>query len=273
MNYYLVMIDTSIAPAKGFTKGIQNVYICLAPDEKTAKVMVLNTFRNNPQIIHSLVYAISATPLETITKLLNPNQALWSYVPMGGMRAPGQQKRIPTPESLLDPRTLNLKDPNPLSGPAIPDVRHIEHVKGVPSHAASIDGLPIVAAPKPIVFEEQVKRDAALYTKAPSSDPLAAVLGDPAQLERLRAFLSGGAIPPVTTTPKEDPEASLRHSDDGEYDDDLNALPKNLSPGSPSTDLPSKVTGPIPGLIEPDNETMRRLRSNIKQVNLEDIAE
>jgi hypothetical protein len=92
MRKYLVVIDTTNQPkARGFTKAIQNFYIVRAPDEHKAKAMVMGSFGNNQNIKEQLWAATKATPLDVILKLLDSKNNSWSYVPIGRVRAPGQQ--------------------------------------------------------------------------------------------------------------------------------------------------------------------------------------
>lgn len=222
MNHWLVVIDTTNRPfdARGFQPGIQNFYICLAPDANTAKNIVLNTFRNKPAIIAQLINSTYVTPLPSITQLLTPSQALWSYIPLGGMRAPGQQKRIPSPDSLLKPEVFDIKNPNSI---------------------AKNDGSsfqPSVMTPeKPQVFDVQAQMDIKANSKP--IDPLDALLRDPDFKSKLLAKLMG-------ETTSTDPEASMRFVESA--DDDFSTPPSESNRKIP---LPDKVpAGPIVGLTK-----------------------
>lgn len=252
MKYYVVTIDTTSRPnAKGFRPGIQNFYICLAPGEMEAKNLVLSTFRSNPNFLNQLLPCTSATPLESITKLLSPNQALWSYIPIGGIRAPGQQKLIPSPESLVHQNpTINMESSRENFTPSSKQV----------------------AAPK--TYDAQATLDMQDASKAsPPGDSIDQLLKDPRFAAAIMAKLGLGAAPVAV-----DPEAAMRHTDDGTYDDDITALPQNAPSTVPTVQrqppakaaLPDRLPqGPIQGLVETDQETMRRIKQNIKQVNFE----
>lgn len=261
MKYYLVTIDTTNRPsAKGFRPGIQNFYICIAPGEPEAKNLVLSTFRSNPNLLNQLIACTNAAELDSITRLLSPQQALWSYIPIGGIRAPGQQKLIPNPDSLVN------------QNPQI-------HQKG--DYSPSVKP---IAPPK--TYEAQVALDAqAAAALAPQAkvggDAIDQLLNDPRFKEALLAKLGVG--PALNgSQPTLDPEATLRFNDEGApYDDNLAALPPDadVAPAPvrhqqgppPKQGLPTTVKGPIPGEIEPDAVAMARLRANIKPINLETI--
>lgn len=139
MQIYLVVIDSTKASrnvnetmsdgtmnVRNFTlsNGIQNFYLILAPNPDVAKKMVLNTFRSKPRIMSDASRCITATPLDAITKLLKGNQNTWSYIPIGGIRAPGQQGVNNTLQQLEDMRRLganqeishtNWQPPNPIT--------------------------------------------------------------------------------------------------------------------------------------------------------------
>lgn len=101
---YLVTIDTTGRQnARSFRPGIQNFYFVYANDGKLAEQMVLASFRSRPDLLAQLVPCVKATPLDAITKLLNARDNSWSYVPIAGTRAPGQQGVIP----LADPNDPN----------------------------------------------------------------------------------------------------------------------------------------------------------------------
>ena len=275
------MLDTTMAteatPIKGFRKGIQNVYIVLASDEKNARVQVLLTFRPNRALMDAFMPHTHVIALETVTGLLTPRQALWSYIPMGGSgaKAPGQQKRIPTPESLLDPKSIvppgqDYRNLKPMEGTIPMASPYIPKQPAQPLGAVT-SAVPI---PRPIVYDEQIKRDEA-YAKTESVDPLMSLLGDPAQMARLQALLgalNGGKVPENLTLPKkvvEDPiEASMRFTDEGSYDDSLTAIPSG-----PASLPQGNVPDNIPGLVQPDNAAMARIRGNIQKVRLEDIQD
>ena len=106
MQIYLVTIDSTRSPrsvnesyqdgssnVRNFTlsQGIQNFYFIMAPNENSAKNMVLNTFRAKPKVQADVARCIAVTPLKAITNLLTQRQNTWSYIPIGGVRAPGQQ--------------------------------------------------------------------------------------------------------------------------------------------------------------------------------------
>ncbi len=261
MKYYLVTIDTTNRPsAKGFRPGIQNFYICIAPGEPEAKNLVLSTFRSNPNLLNQLIACTNVTELDSITRLLTPQQALWSYIPIGGIRAPGQQKLIPNPDSLVN------------QNPQI-------HQKG--DYSPSIKP---ISPPK--TYDAQAALDAqsaaALTPQVKGSDAIDQLLNDPKFKEALLAKLGVG--PALNgSQPTLDPEATLRFNDEGSsYDDNLSALPPDIastpsvvrqhqSPPSPKQGLPTSINGPIPGEIQPDAEALARLRANIKPVNLETI--
>jgi hypothetical protein len=94
-----------------------------------------------------------------------------------------------------------------------------------------------------------------------------------ARLQALLGALNGGTVPAnLANLPKkvvEDPiEAAMRFTDDGSYDDSLTAIPSG--PASlPQGNIPEE----IPGLVQPDNAAMARIRGNIQKVRLEDIQE
>jgi len=93
---YLVVIDTTNRQAaKGWSKGIQNFYFVYANDGKMAEQMVLASFAARPELRAQLVPCVKATALDSIVKLLNARENSWSYIPIGGVRAPGQQGVIP----------------------------------------------------------------------------------------------------------------------------------------------------------------------------------
>ena len=255
MKYYVVTIDTTGRPnAKGFRPGIQNFYICIAPGEMEAKNLVLSTFRSNPNFLNQLLPCTSATPLESITKLLSPNQALWSYIPIGGVRAPGQQKLIPNPESIVQHNPIvNMESSKENFAPSSKQV----------------------APPK--TYEAQANLDMQEANKVQASgsgDSIDQLLKDPRFAAAIMAKLGLGA---TAATPAVDPEAAMRHTDEGSYDDDITALPQNVPPpvqrtGPVKTTLPDQPPqGAIPGLLEPDQETIRRIRQNVKPVNFETI--
>lgn len=257
MKYYLVTIDTTNRPnAKGFRPGIQNFYFCIAPGEVEAKNLILSTFRANPGLLNQLIPCTNACELDLITRLLTPNQTLWSYIPIGNVRAPGQQKLIPSPDSLVN------------QNPTI-------HAQGSYTPSAK----PI---PKPQTYEEQAKhdmKDVSQSTPKNTGDMVDQLLNDPRFKEALLTKLGMNA-PGVAQPPTLDPESSMRFSDDGSYDDNLTAPPQqNTAPapvhqGLPQRQgLPINVNGPIPGLLQPDEEAMRRLRENLnsRQSGLEII--
>jgi hypothetical protein len=248
MNHYLVVIDTTNRPfdARAFKPGIQNFYICLAPDEKTAKNIVLNTFRSNPAVIQQLINSVVATPINTIIDLLRPNQALWSYVPIGGMRAPGQQKRIPSPDEVLNPASLDYKNPIPIADNRENSMK--------PSS---------VAPPPPQLFDAHVEKSVKMNTKA---DPMDLLLADPNFKAKLLAKLLGESVPEA------DPDAAMRYNDPGNgYDDDLAAPPKDVVSSVASKVFLDKVpAGPVPGQIQPDAETQLRIqqtKEKLRQLN------
>jgi hypothetical protein len=253
MKYYVVTIDTTGRPnAKGFRPGIQNFYICIAPGEMEAKNLVLSTFRSNPNFLNQLLPCTSATPLESITKLLSPNQALWSYIPIGGVRAPGQQKLIPNPESIVQHNPIvNMESSKENFAPSSKQI----------------------APPK--TYEAQASLDMQEANRVAPGDTSDQLVKDQAKV--IAALMAKLGMGDGNTTPAVDPEAAMRHSDEGSYDDDITALPKNVAP-VPRNNPPGKVAlpdqppqGPIPGLLEPDQETMRRIRQNVKPVNFETI--
>lgn len=95
MKVYLVVIDTTGKQVKHFTKGIQNFYFVRAPDGQTAKQMVIASFgRRPPQLLNELHFCTHASPVEEILRLLNDKANSWSYIPIGGVRAPGQQAAL-----------------------------------------------------------------------------------------------------------------------------------------------------------------------------------
>jgi len=107
---YLVTIDTTGRQnARSFRPGIQNFYFVYANDGKLAEQMVLASFRSRPDLLAQLVPCVKATPLDAITKLLNARDNSWSYVPIAGTRAPGQQGIVPlaNPE---DPAYARMAD-------------------------------------------------------------------------------------------------------------------------------------------------------------------
>jgi hypothetical protein len=107
---YLVTIDTTGRQnARSFRPGIQNFYFVYANDGKMAEQMVLASFRARPDLLAQLVPCVKATPLDAITKLLNERDNSWSYVPIAGTRAPGQQGIVPVanPE---DPQYARMAD-------------------------------------------------------------------------------------------------------------------------------------------------------------------
>ncbi len=251
MNHWLVVIDTTNRPfdARGFKPGIQNFYICLAPDANSAKNMVLNTFRQNPAVIPQLINSTYVTPLQAISQLLTPAQSLWSYVPMGGMRAPGQQKKIPSPDSLLRPEVFDVNNPNPIA-------RTNEEFR--PS---------TVEPKKPEVYEVQAQRDIKANTKP--MDPMDALLSDPTFKAKLMAKLLGGDATP-------DAEAAMRFTESA--DDDLTALPPDAGRQQAPTKvaLPEKVPAVIQGLtkMEPgqaDAELQAKIR--FARENLRKLSE
>lgn len=106
MQIFLVVIDSTTSSRNvnentregtmntrnfSLAKGIQNFYFIKAPDAESAKGMVVATFRAKPTVMRDVQRCITATPLNAITKLLTERQNTWSYIPIGGVRAPGQQ--------------------------------------------------------------------------------------------------------------------------------------------------------------------------------------
>lgn len=255
MKYYIVTIDTTDRPsAKGFRPGIQNFYICIAPGEMEAKNLVLSTFRGRPDFLNQLLPCTSATPLESITKLLSPNQALWSYIPIGGVRAPGQQKLIPNPDSVVQHNPIiNMQSTKENFTPSSKQV----------------------APPK--TYDAQATLDmneANKVAPAASGDTIDQLLKDPRFAAAIMAKLGLGTTP--GTAPVADSEAAMRHTDDGAYDDDITGLPKTNNVAPIPSLPPVKATlpnqppqGPIVGLLEPDQEAMRRIRQNVKPANFE----
>jgi hypothetical protein len=107
---YLVVIDTTNRQAaKGWSKGIQNFYFVYANDGKMAEQMVLASFAARPELRAQLVPCVKATPLDSIVKLLNARENSWSYIPIGGVRAPGQQGVIPVADP-NDPAYARMAD-------------------------------------------------------------------------------------------------------------------------------------------------------------------
>lgn len=107
---YLVVIDTTNRQAaKGWSKGIQNFYFVYANDGKMAEQMVLASFAARPELRAQLVPCVRATPLDSIVKLLNARENSWSYIPIGGVRAPGQQGVIPVADP-NDPTYARMAD-------------------------------------------------------------------------------------------------------------------------------------------------------------------
>jgi hypothetical protein len=97
---YLVTLDaTNREEVKSLPKSLNNFYIVHANNESGAVDMVLSTF---PQHIGSQIqYALKATNLSFITKLLQTHGKIWSYIPFRGQNLPGQQALIKKPEQLL----------------------------------------------------------------------------------------------------------------------------------------------------------------------------
>lgn len=94
--------------------GIQNFYFIMAPDADTAKSMVVNTFRAKPLVAEDVSRCITATPLSQITKLLDQKNNTWSYIPIGGIRAAGQQGNNDTLRTLQQMQK-NANSENPIS--------------------------------------------------------------------------------------------------------------------------------------------------------------
>lgn len=115
-NRYLVVIDTTgRSNAKAFSKGIQNFYFVYAADGETARQMVLASFRSRPELLAQLVPCVKATPIDQILRLLNDRENSWSYVPMAGVRAPGQQATVvaANPESQDYQSLMGKESPPP----------------------------------------------------------------------------------------------------------------------------------------------------------------
>lgn len=114
-NRYLVVIDTTGRQnAKAFSKGIQNFYFVYAADGETARQMVLASFRSRPELLAQLVPCVKATPIDQILRLLNDRENSWSYVPMAGVRAPGQQATVVAADpNLAEYQNLMNKDYSP----------------------------------------------------------------------------------------------------------------------------------------------------------------
>jgi hypothetical protein len=260
MQYYLVVIDTThtFHDAK-MSKGLQNFYIVLAPSVQEAKNRVLGTFRNNPAMVAQLAHNTTATLLTPIMKLLTPQEPMWSYIPFDNKRAPGQQKRYPDPQAMLDPRTIvNQKTLQPLDPRPLDEVANIRNfdINAAKTGVAGISPVPPVAPPK--VYAEQIKKDSAIFSK--KEDAMDQLLSDPAFKAKLMAKLLGEPIPADPIGSKDDPnEVALRYVEPTSYDDDVSAIPKGPVNLPPEPEELKK----IPGSKKADATTLKRLKGNI----------
>ena len=86
-------------------KGIQNFYIVKGKDLHHARSVVLNLFKHlPPAVMVDISKCLSGVNLNSVTShLKNPNIGLWSFIPHGNYKQPGQQVRYPNPDELLKP--------------------------------------------------------------------------------------------------------------------------------------------------------------------------
>lgn len=180
MQIYLVVIDSTTSSrnvtesyrdgtsnTRNFTlsQGIQNFYFIMAPDAEKAKAMVVATFRAKPAVMRDVQRCISATPLKAITKLLSQRQNTWSYIPIGGVRAPGQQGVNDTMQHLEKMNRIGQE-------------REISHTQWQP--------------PRPITYDAQeVSEDELRNVKMDAKDR--AVLNSGPQMPDMLAMAEGGA--------------------------------------------------------------------------------
>lgn len=103
---YHVYLDNTNAPetVPGIFKwvGPQNWYVVKARDTEHAKAIVLNLFRHHGDAVMArLSRCLSATKSKVIyDHLKNAGVNLWSYIPHGNYRQPGQQPRYPSVEEI-----------------------------------------------------------------------------------------------------------------------------------------------------------------------------
>jgi len=220
---FLVIIDTTNRPsAKGFSKGIQNIYFVYANDDIMAKNMVLQTFRARPELLRQLEPCVRATNVDDILKHLSQRENSWSYIPIGGTRLPGQQVNVPL---------ANPEDPNY-------------------QRMADKDYSP----PKPITYSGQNdtvidprtvgpmnEKDAKLLNSQPAQttnvqSPIPGVnLNDPNVQNLLRALLGQVAQPAATAVPSTYvPPPTLKQN---ELDDEtLSRIRSNIKPSLETVD-------------------------------------
>lgn len=82
--------------------GPQNWYVVKAKDTEHAKSIVLNLFRHHgDRVMYVISKCLSATKTKAIyDHLKNPNVGLWSYIPHGNYRQPGQQANYPSVDEI-----------------------------------------------------------------------------------------------------------------------------------------------------------------------------
>ena len=181
METYLVVIDSTHMPsAKSLSKNIQNFYFIKANDSNMAKQMVINTFRQRPQIAADVTRCISATPIKAITDLLNERQNVWSYVPIGNVRAPGQQG----------------------TGAALQQIERLNE-QGRTQEVSHRDYQP----PKPETYDAVAKNADDMVKEITPQQPAV----DPAMFAQFQAFMQmmGGGAPGVTPALQEQAAASV----------------------------------------------------------------
>lgn len=231
MQHFLVVIDTTTMPNEiketdreghtmvrrlSLTKGIQNFYIILAPDAQSAKMMVVNTFRQKPNVMMDVQRSISVTPMGAIMSLLKGNNNAWSYIPIGGTRAPGQQKTSQTIQQMRE------DDRRRAAGQEIPPSQvHPERVKfqAYDSQIISADDGGVKLGPGEITKEDEaVLRSSTSSSAAKPEGMDEATYQQFLQFQKFQAMQNGDqpqpqSEPKVDLTkhnPNNDPELAAR---------------------------------------------------------------
>jgi hypothetical protein len=95
MELYIVTIDTTFAKKLG--NSIQNYGICLANDTTNARERFLLPLRGKlpPNVLGDIFPYVYAYKLDLITKNLNEQNPLWSYVQANPNKEYGQQTKAP----------------------------------------------------------------------------------------------------------------------------------------------------------------------------------
>jgi hypothetical protein len=203
---YLVVLDTTNRPEvkdRGLQGGLKNFYIVCAQNADDAKTLAASSFRHRPDILHQIQWCFTATPLSSITKIIDDKHNFWSYIPLRkGERAPGQQGAPPFQRTNPNnPEEIIPMDPRDIPAPVTPALQN--------------------DTPKPSEIPDEAK--------APAANPMAAMMsptlpnGQPnpmfAMMQMMMAAMGNGqapvqpAQPQVTVRvgdPNSDPELAQR---------------------------------------------------------------